>query len=97
VDHGGILLTPELKTTSAAISWLQLAMAVGLLSRRTMPLSALGIVVLFALALRDYGAFHLADYPIFLGVAAYLARQDCSGICSECGRSMSCATPQRSP
>jgi hypothetical protein len=70
---GGILLTPELKTTSAAIPWLQLAIAAGLVSRRTMPLSALGIAVLFALALRDYGAFHLADYPIFLGVAAYLA------------------------
>lgn len=70
---GGILLTPELKTTSATISWLQLAIAAGLLSRRTMPLSALGIAVLFALALRDYGVFHLADYPIFLGIAAYLA------------------------
>jgi hypothetical protein len=25
------------------------------------------------MAVRDYGAFHLADYPIFLGIAAYLA------------------------
>ena len=70
---GGILLTPELKTTSAAISWLQLAIAAGLIWRRTMPLSATGIAVLFALAVRDYGVFHLVDYPIFLGVAAYLA------------------------
>jgi hypothetical protein len=44
-----------------------------LISRRTMPLSALGIVVLFAIAVSQYGVFHLADYPIFLGVAAYLA------------------------
>ncbi|MBV8068938.1 MAG: hypothetical protein JO270_03470 [Acidobacteriaceae bacterium] len=70
---GGILLTPELKTTSAAIPWLQLAIAAGLIWRRTMPLSALGIVFLFGLALRSYGVFHLMDYPIFLGVAAYLA------------------------
>ena len=70
---GGILLTPELKTTSPLVGVLQLAIAAGMLSRRTMPLSAAGIVVLFGLAVRDYGAFHLADYPIFLAIAAYLA------------------------
>lgn len=70
---GGIILTPELKTTSPMVGPLQLAIAAGLLSRRTMPLSAAGIVVLFGLAIRDYGTFHLADYPIFLGLAAYLA------------------------
>src|SRR3954471_4221221 len=70
---GGIILTPELKTTSAMVGPLQLAIAAGLLSRRTMPLAAAGIVVLFGLAVRDYGTFHLADYPIFLGLAAYLA------------------------
>lgn len=70
---GGILLTPELKTTSPVIPWLQLGIAAGMLSRRTMPLSALGIAVLFANAVYQYGAFHLADYPVFLGVASYLA------------------------
>jgi hypothetical protein len=70
---GGILLTPELKTASPAIPWLQLAIAAGMIWRRTLPLSALGIVGLFGLAVRDYGAFHLMDYPIFLGVAVYLA------------------------
>jgi hypothetical protein len=70
---GGILLTPELKTTSPVVGVLQLAIAAGVLSRRTMPLSALGMVILFGLAIWDYGAFHLADYPIFLGIAAYLA------------------------
>jgi hypothetical protein len=70
---GGILLTPELKTTSPLVGILQLAIAAGLFSRRTMPLSAAGIVVLFGLAVREYGSFHLADYPIFLGIAAYLA------------------------
>jgi hypothetical protein len=70
---GGILLTPELTTTSPEISWLQLAMAAGLIWRRTSPLSALGIVFLFAVAVWNYGAFHLADYPIFLGIAAYIA------------------------
>ncbi|WP_158807333.1 hypothetical protein [Beijerinckia sp. L45] len=70
---GGILLTPELTTTSPFIPWMQLAMAACLLSRRTMPLTALGIVVLFGMAVANYGIFHLMDYPIFLGIAGYLA------------------------
>ncbi len=70
---GGILLTPELKTDSAWIGVLQLGIAAGMLSRKTMPLSALGIFVLFDVGIWNYGPFHLADYPIFLGVAAYIA------------------------
>ena len=70
---GGIILTPELKTNAAWIGAVQLAIAAGMVSRLTMPLSGLGIFVLFDYALWNYGAFHLADYPIFLGVAAYVA------------------------
>ena len=70
---GGVLLTPELKTDSTVVGAIQLGIAAGMLSRRTMPLSALGIFVLYAIGVWTYGAFHLADYPIFLGVAAYLA------------------------
>jgi hypothetical protein len=69
---GGIILTPELKTDQPAVSWLQLAIAAGMLSRTTLPLSAFGIAFLFALGVKQYGVFHLADYPVFLGVAAYL-------------------------
>ncbi|MGF6307214.1 hypothetical protein ABIB82_001639 [Bradyrhizobium sp. i1.8.4] len=70
---GGILLTPELKTSSPLVGALQLAIAAGMLSRRTLPLSAAGMVILFGIGVRGYGIFHLADYPIFLGVAAYFA------------------------
>lgn len=70
---GGIILTPELKTDAAWIPWLQLAMAACLVWRRTLPLAAAGIVFLFGFAVWHYGAFHLADYPVFLGIAAYLA------------------------
>ena len=70
---GGILLTPELKTDSSVIAAVQLGIAAGMLSRRTMPLSAIGIFILFAVGIWNYGIFHLADYPVFLGVAAYLA------------------------
>jgi small basic protein len=70
---GGILLTPELKTSSQLVAAIQLGIAAGMLSRRTMPLSAFGICLLYAIAVWKYGFFHLADYPVFLGVAAYLA------------------------
>ena len=70
---GGIIITPELKTTSQLIPLLQLGIAACLLWRQTLVLSAAGIVALYAVALHDYGLFHLLDYPIFLGLAAYLA------------------------
>ena len=70
---GGVLLTPELKTQSPIVPWFQLALAAGLLWRQTMPLTALGLAVLFGIAVKNYGLFHLADYPVFLGVAVYLA------------------------
>ena len=69
---GGIILTPELKTDANWISWLQLAMAACLIWRRTMPLTGVGIAFLFGFATWQYGLFHMADYPVFLGVAAYL-------------------------
>jgi hypothetical protein len=81
---GGILLTPELKTNSIAIAALQLGIAAGMLSRRTMPLSAVGVFIIFMIAIWEYGIFHLADYPIFLGVAIYVAliglRRDLFGV-----------------
>jgi hypothetical protein len=70
---GGILLTPELKTTSAIIPWAQLGFAFCLLWQRTTIVSAAGIVILFALAVQSNGLFHLMDYPVFLGLAVYLA------------------------
>lgn len=68
---GGIILTPELTTTATWISWLQLSIAAGMLSRSTLPFSGLGMVVLFGIAMFSYGLFHLLDYPIFLGAATY--------------------------
>jgi hypothetical protein len=70
--HGGIILTPELFTTSPWTEWLQLAIAIGLVFRVTMPLSALGMVFLFAQGIWSYGLFHMMDYPIFLGDAVFL-------------------------
>ena len=69
---GGTILTPELRTTVTWIPWMQFAMAIALIWQKTTPLAALGIVVLFGYGMSQYGLFHVADYPIFLGVAVYL-------------------------
>lgn len=69
---GGIILTPELKTDSEAIAWFQLLFALTTLSWRTVWVAGLGIFVLYGIAIADYGLFHLMDYPLFLGIAAYL-------------------------
>jgi len=70
---GGVYLTPDLKTPSEWVSWLQLLIAFGVFSRITMPFSAAGIIFLWVLALRDYDFFHLLDYlALGVAVAAYL-------------------------
>lgn len=70
--YGNMLLTPELKTDVPFVRWMQGAICILLLTRRSAWLGALGIPVLYALAISKYGFFHLLDYPIFLGIAAYL-------------------------
>lgn len=70
---GGVYLTPDLQTPAEWVSWLQLMIAAGIFSRRTMPLSAAGIILLWVLALRDYDLFHLLDYlALGVAVAGYL-------------------------
>jgi len=70
---GGVYLTPDLKTPTEWVSWLQLVIAGMIFSRLTMPIAGLGIIALWILALRDYDLFHLFDYlALGLGVAAYL-------------------------
>jgi hypothetical protein len=68
---GGIILTPELITASPVIPWIQLGLAACLIWRCTLPITGIGIVGLFSFAIGQYGIFHLMDYPIFLGIAAY--------------------------
>lgn len=69
---GGIILTPELHTAAPWVPPLQLAIALSMLSRRTLPLGAAGIALLYAYAIDQYCLFHLLDYPVFLGLALYV-------------------------
>ena len=51
----------------------QLAIAASMLFRSTLKFGAVGIMALYVYAVEEYGAFHMMDYPIFPGVAVYLA------------------------
>jgi hypothetical protein len=70
---GGTILTPELRTAADWSAWLQLGIAVSMLSGRTCVLGSLGILTLYGFGVAEYGYFHLSDYPMFLGLAGYLA------------------------
>jgi uncharacterized membrane protein YphA (DoxX/SURF4 family) len=70
--HGGMILTPELKTDAQWVRWVQLGIAFLVLVPRAAFLAGLGIFFLYGYAIAQYGLFHLLDYPIFLGVAIYL-------------------------
>ena len=70
---GGVYLTPDLKTPNEWVSWMQLLIAACVFSRRTMPLAAAGIILLWVLALTEYDVFHLLDYlALGVSVAGYL-------------------------
>lgn len=70
---GGVYLTPDLKTPNEWVSWMQLLIAAFVFSRKTMPLAAAGIILLWGLALSEYDVFHLLDYlSLGVAVAAYL-------------------------
>jgi hypothetical protein len=68
-----VILTPELLDGSGWLGWLQLATAAMLVSRRTLPLAALGLAVVYAVGITRYGLHHMVDYLFFLGFALYLA------------------------
>jgi hypothetical protein len=66
-----VILTPELKAASYWPDIAQLAIAAACLFGR-MRIAAAGLVLLFGYAAMNYGMFHLSEYPVFPGIAAYL-------------------------
>ncbi|MBK1661431.1 hypothetical protein CKO45_24795 [Paracraurococcus ruber] len=75
---GGVILTPELRTGAEWLPWLQFGIAVSMLSARSCAFGGIGILVLYGYGAAQYGAFHLADYPMFLGMAAYMVLTSCT-------------------
>jgi len=70
---GEVILTPELKGNGVWLSAIQLLIPIYLFGRATLPAAAAGIVVLYGYGVATYGLFHMLDYPVFLGLAAYFA------------------------
>jgi hypothetical protein len=70
---GGVILTPELKANGAWLSAIQVLIPIYLFWRATLPAAAAGILVLYCYGAATYGLFHMLDYPVFLGLAAYFA------------------------
>lgn len=67
-----VWLTPELTTQSTSLPWLQLLLGLACISRKTTWITAIGLLSLFIGAVGEYGIFHLMDYPLFLGISAFL-------------------------
>jgi hypothetical protein len=63
------LLVPELPAGAAWVGWAQFAVALLLLSRRTVPLAGAGLMALYGLGLARFGAFHVLDYAYVAGFA----------------------------
>ena len=70
---GGLILTPELKGSSIWLSAIQLLIPAYLFGRATLPAAATALFVLYGFGVATYGLFHMLDYPVFLGLAAYFA------------------------
>ncbi|WP_137131566.1 hypothetical protein [Rhizobium sp. FY34] len=67
-----IWLTPELFAQNPSLQWLQLLLALTCLSRQTTWLAGAGLICLWTGAARQYGIYHLLDYPLFFGIAFYV-------------------------
>ncbi len=65
-------ITPELKTASRLVPWVHLVIALCVISRRTTPITGVGIFVLWIMAAVNYSLFHMLDYVIFIGIGYFL-------------------------
>ena len=72
-DTGGMILTPELKTTSTMVPWVQLAIAASMLSRPALKYGAVGIMALYILCRGGIWRLPHDGLPDLPGVALYLA------------------------
>src|SRR5688572_1251613 len=66
------MLVPELPAGEAWVGWFQFVIALLLLGRRTVPLAGLGLLVLYAIGIVQFGPFHMLDYLFYAGFGVYL-------------------------
>lgn len=70
---GDVILTPDLVTGAVFVGYIQFFTAFFTLFSPTLVLTAVGILVLYVFGAVEYGIYHMLDYAIFLGVAAFFA------------------------
>ena len=71
-SHGGVILTPELKSAGGWVPFVQFVAAMALIWRPTCALAGAIILLLYGYAVDRYGIFHLTDYVFFPALAFYL-------------------------
>ncbi len=70
--QGNAMVAPEIAAPGDLWVWAQLVMALLLLFRETAPLTGLGMIVLYGVALAGQGVFHMLDYVVYPAVGLYL-------------------------
>lgn len=70
-----VILTPELVVANPWLRYVHLIIAVTAFYRRTSFFSGFLIILLYFYAVQLYGANHMLDYFIFIGLAVYLITQ----------------------
>lgn len=71
-SHGGVILTPELRSPETWIPVVQFVAAMALIWQPTCALAGAIVLLLFGFAVDRYGIFHLTDYMFFPALAFYL-------------------------
>ena len=67
-----LVLVPGLPIPAAWVGWFQFVLAGLLLFERTTALAGAGLLVLFALGVREAGLYYMLDYLLVVGVGYYL-------------------------
>lgn len=69
-DH---VLAPELVSSIPGLTWLQFLLAILLLFVPTVPIAGVGLILLYVIAIFEFGIFHLLDYLHYLGIGFFFA------------------------
>lgn len=71
-SHGGVILTPELRSSDKWIIVVQFFAALAVIWQPTCAIAGVLILLLYGYAVAQYGIFHLTDYMFFPALAFYM-------------------------
>ena len=77
--QAGTLLTPELKVDTEWIFWLEFLTAFLLIFPKTIPLSGVGVILLYFLGIWKVGFFYMLDYMLFPGIGYFFIVSQAKG------------------